>query len=373
MPVRQGPRCRVVGCINQKKCAAPGTSLFVVPKHAATFEKWLQLTGNPELLDLPIHFLGNNMRFCEKHFLPEQVCTKSKFKLLKRGVSGPAVPTQFHEGHIPISDELMQKWRLTEQYRALRNPPASQERKKSNNVHIRILQEDFITNEGGQPTASESSSNESSADGAVQAACSPEKTESNVIIHILQEDDISNEEGGQSLASQFFSNESTTDGAFHAAVSPKENDVIIRILQEDYITDEEEQSMISEFSSNEPSANTAISPNEKAEGVNHTVQEDYIINQEESESRTLESSSIEPSEDGTIHTASGIKETEPFQPTVENVCINNEEGSQSRPSESSLTTSSVGSNEWEPHYILVQVGDQLMAVPGLSIEIPGMK
>lgn len=83
--------------------------------HCYRFDKWVQLSGHNELLDLPLKFLRSNMRFCELHFQSQEIFVGSKLKKLKRNT----IPSKFHEGHTPLSEEEIGKWREMKHYGAL--------------------------------------------------------------------------------------------------------------------------------------------------------------------------------------------------------------------------------------------------------------
>ncbi|XP_034242763.1 uncharacterized protein LOC117646141 [Thrips palmi] len=108
MSPKQHARCRVIGCNNQKTNPPPKTGMFLVPSSAPreVFEKWVQLTGNEELCEIPIDHLKRNLRICERHFLPNQVSPPtSKIKrLLQRGIAS-VVPTQFLTTTFPLPVE----------------------------------------------------------------------------------------------------------------------------------------------------------------------------------------------------------------------------------------------------------------------------
>lgn len=115
-PQKEHGRCRVVGCEYQKKAVPHSVSMFSIPKQPpAEFDKWIQLCGNEELLEVPISHLKNNVRLCEKHWLPEQIFFGPKMKKLK----GKPLPSQFNENHKPLSDEKIREWRLQKHYGAL--------------------------------------------------------------------------------------------------------------------------------------------------------------------------------------------------------------------------------------------------------------
>ncbi|XP_034246423.1 uncharacterized protein LOC117648193 [Thrips palmi] len=141
MPPKQGPRCRVLGCTYSKKPVPPGTSLFLVPnftddkvKNVVVFESWVQLSGNNEHLEIPIKHLRRNMKFCERHFLPDQFQAGGRRgKKLKKKETLPSV---FDEHHAPISDEHMSQWRQTQHYRAIFEPLTPRRKAASEKVVV---------------------------------------------------------------------------------------------------------------------------------------------------------------------------------------------------------------------------------------------
>lgn len=89
------------------------------------FEKWVQLSGQEDLLETPIRFLRKNLHYCERHFSPEDIHVTTKMKKLKPY----RMPTIFDDNHKPLSDEDMDKWRQMKHYEAIHQPSTPRKRK----------------------------------------------------------------------------------------------------------------------------------------------------------------------------------------------------------------------------------------------------
>lgn len=111
------------------------------------FEKWVQLTGNEELCELPVDHLRRNLRICERHFLPHQVSppTSKLKRLLKRGIA-TVVPTRFSDDHVSIKSERIDQWRKSEHYlKAIWNNPSQPSDPKCNQSEASDFSSDEVS------------------------------------------------------------------------------------------------------------------------------------------------------------------------------------------------------------------------------------
>lgn len=74
------------------------------------FERWIQLSGKKELLELPIDTLRSSVYFCDLHFEDIQGGE------VRKRVTTESLPTVFPYGHTPLCDEAMARWRSSAEY-----------------------------------------------------------------------------------------------------------------------------------------------------------------------------------------------------------------------------------------------------------------